>query len=104
MKTVTLGQSGVAVSHLGLGGFELGPEEGEQPDLPRAKRVIAAAQDAGITWIDTAERYHETRNEMLIGQALGESDMLVSSKVGRKPYGSGFRRDQVRAACLASLE
>lgn len=104
MKTVALGRSGVEVSQLGLGGFELGPEEGEQPDLPRAKRVIAAARDAGITWIDTAERYHETRNETLIGQALGDAEMLVSSKVGRKPYGSGFRRDEVRAACLASLQ
>jgi aryl-alcohol dehydrogenase-like predicted oxidoreductase len=104
MKTFALGQSGVAVSQVGLGGFELGPEEGEQPDLPRAERVIAAAQEAGINWIDTAERYHETQNEALIGAALGTTEMLVSSKVGRKPYGSGFRRDEVWAACRASLE
>ena len=104
MKTVALGQSGVEVSHLGLGGFELGPDEGEQPDLARAKIVIAAARDAGINWIDTAEGYHETRNEALIGAALGDSEMLVSSKVGRKPYGSGFRPDEVWAACRASLE
>jgi aryl-alcohol dehydrogenase-like predicted oxidoreductase len=104
VKTVALGQSGVVVSHLGLGGFELGPEEGEQPDIPRAERVIAAARDAGINWIDTAERYHETQNEALIGAALRDPEMLLSSKVAPKPRGSGFRPDEVRAACVASLE
>ena len=104
MKSVILGQSGVSVSNLGLGGFELGPEEGEQPDLPRAERVLAAARDEGITWIDTAERYHESQNEALIGAALSNTEMLVASKVAPKPNGSGFRPDEVRAACLGSLE
>jgi aryl-alcohol dehydrogenase-like predicted oxidoreductase len=103
VKTFALGRSGVAVSYIGLGGFELGPEEGEPPDLPRAERVIAAARDAGINWIDTAERYHDTLNEALIGAALGDAEILVASKVAPKPNGSGFRPDEVRAACIESL-
>jgi len=103
VKSVALGQSGVSVSQLGLGGFELGPEEGEQPDLPRAERVIAAARDAGVNWIDTSERYHESQNETLIGTALGNTEMLVASKVAPKPNGSGFRPEEVRAACTGSL-
>ena len=30
--------------------FELGPDEGEEPDVVRAARVIETAQEAGVTW------------------------------------------------------
>ena len=110
MKTVALGQSGVAVSQLGLGGFELGPEEGEQPDLPRAERVIAAAQDAGINWIDTAERYHETQNETLIGaraRRLGDARRVEGRAESRTaaasvPTRSGLRASGASRASAAS--
>ncbi len=70
METRTLGKSGVSVSRVGLGGFELGPEVGEEPDVDRAVGVIEAALDAGINWLDTSENYLDTRNESLIGAAL----------------------------------
>ncbi len=102
MKSFELGRSGVSVSQIGLGGFELGPEAGEQPDLARAERVMASALEAGVNWVDTSERYHECGNETLIGEAVPE-DMLVASKIAPKPNGSGFRPDEIRAGCLASL-
>jgi aryl-alcohol dehydrogenase-like predicted oxidoreductase len=94
---------------VGLGGFELGPEEGEEPDVETASRVIGMAVDAGINWIDTSENYNDTRNESLIGAALAgiSPEFLVSSKAAPTPLltggGSGFRRDQIHAACRASL-
>jgi aryl-alcohol dehydrogenase-like predicted oxidoreductase len=103
MRTAVVGASGLSVSEVGLGGYELGPEEEEQPDVERARRVVSTALDAGVNWIDTSERYHELRNEALIGEALG-TEMLVATKVAPKPRGSGFRPAEVRAACLASMK
>jgi aryl-alcohol dehydrogenase-like predicted oxidoreductase len=68
-----LGTSGVSVSTVGLGGFELGHEEGDAPDVDRAVRVIETALAAGTDWIDTSENYHDTRNESLIGAAFARS-------------------------------
>jgi aryl-alcohol dehydrogenase-like predicted oxidoreductase len=98
------------VSVVGLGGFELGHEEGEPPGVARAVRVIETALDAGTDWLDTSENYHETRNESLIGAALARvhGDVMVSSKASPEPAitggGSGFRRHEIHAACRGSLE
>jgi aryl-alcohol dehydrogenase-like predicted oxidoreductase len=104
VETIPVGASGVSLATIGLGGFELGPEEGEQPDPERARKVVAAALEAGVNWLDTAEGYHKTRNEALIGEVLAGDHMLVATKVGPAPDGTGFRPEEIRAACLASLE
>ncbi len=105
----SIGGSAVAISRIGLGGYELGPEPGEEPDAARAARVVAAAIDCGVNWLDTSENYLATRNEEVIGEALqrvGE-DFLVASKVAPGAAitggGSGFRREQVLQACRDSL-
>jgi aryl-alcohol dehydrogenase-like predicted oxidoreductase len=110
MKQQELGRSGVTVSALGLGGVEFGPEAGDDhPDVDRAVAVIEAAREQGIDWLDTSENYYDTRNEALIGEALAKisDDFKVATKVAPSPKisggGSGFRPDQVHAACRASL-
>jgi aryl-alcohol dehydrogenase-like predicted oxidoreductase len=101
----SVGGGSVVVSRVGLGGFELGPEEGETVDVGRGIAVVEAALDAGINWIDTSERYHDGRNESLIGDVLHRvsREMLVATKVAPAPRGSGFRPDEIRAACERSL-
>jgi aryl-alcohol dehydrogenase-like predicted oxidoreductase len=102
----------VQLTRVGLGGYELGPEPDEEPDVPNAVRVIRAAIDCGINWLDTSENYLATLNEEVIGAALVEigsrDDFLIASKVAPRPGvtggGSGFRREQVHAACRGSLE
>ena len=109
MDRRSLGLSGVDISRVGLGGYELGPEPGEEPDVDRAERVIKTAIANGVNWLDTSENYLETRNESVIGPALGriEDDFLIASKVapgaGVTGGGSGFRREQVLQACRDSL-
>jgi aryl-alcohol dehydrogenase-like predicted oxidoreductase len=109
MRECRLGESGVSVSVIGLGGVELGPEDGEAPDVDRAVQVLAAAAAQGINWIDTSENYYDTRNEALIGAALAKvrDDIRVATKVAPGSAGSGggsgFRPEQVRSACEASL-
>ncbi|HUK98756.1 MAG TPA: aldo/keto reductase [Gaiellaceae bacterium] len=105
-----VGSSGVAISRIGLGGYELGPEPDEEPDVARAVRVIETGIENGINWLDTSENYLDTHNEEVIGAALAQIDdeFLVASKVAPRPGvtggGSGFRRDQVLSACRGSLQ
>ncbi|MFY9577894.1 MAG: aldo/keto reductase [Gaiellaceae bacterium] len=109
MELRPLGSSGVSISRIGLGGFELGPDTGEEPNVDRAVHVIETAVDAGINWIDTSENYLETRNESLIGAALDriDADFVLATKVapgaGVTGGGTGFRRQQVHQACRDSL-
>jgi aryl-alcohol dehydrogenase-like predicted oxidoreductase len=105
-----VGASGVMVSRVGLGGYELGPEPHEEPDAVRAAEVIAVAIECGVNWLDTSENYLATRNEELIGAALAkvaDESFLLASKVAPGAAvtggGSGFRREQVLAACSDSL-
>lgn len=109
MKRHAVGGSGVEISQIGLGGYELGPEPDEQPDAERAARVIDAAREGGVNWLDTSENYLATHNEEVIGEALQlvGGEFLVASKVAPGAAitggGSGFRREQVLQACRGSL-
>jgi aryl-alcohol dehydrogenase-like predicted oxidoreductase len=104
-----VGDSGVEISRIGLGGYELGPEPDEEPDPERAAYVIGAAIDGGVNWLDTSENYLATHNEEVIGEALQAvgGDFLVASKVAPEPSltggGSGFRPEEVLQACRDSL-
>lgn len=105
----SVGSSDVEISQIGLGGYQLGPEPDEEPDVARATRVIRAAIECGINWIDTSENYLATQNEKVIGAGLEavDGEFLVASKVapgaGITGGGSGFRREQVLKACSDSL-
>jgi aryl-alcohol dehydrogenase-like predicted oxidoreductase len=109
VETHEVGRSGVSVTTVGLGGIEIGPAEGEEPDIDRSIAVLEATLAAGINWLDTSENYYETQNESLIGEGLRrvEGELLVATKVAPGRAGSGggtgFRPDEVRAACRASM-
>jgi aryl-alcohol dehydrogenase-like predicted oxidoreductase len=109
MARQIIGLGEVSISRVGLGGYELGPEPDEEPDVARAARVIEAAREAGINWLDSSENYLDKRNETVIGAALAQvdGDFLVATKVAPGAAitggGSGFRREQVNTACRDSL-
>ena len=50
MDRLQVGRSGVEISGIGLGGYELGPEPEEEPDVDRAERVIKTAIANGVNW------------------------------------------------------
>jgi predicted aldo/keto reductase-like oxidoreductase len=60
-----LGRTGVEVSILGLGGYHLGTIGSRE-----AVRIVQAAVDAGITFMDNAWEYHDGESEKRMGQAL----------------------------------
>jgi len=63
----TLGRTGERVSAIGLGGFHLG-----KPDLPEAQsvRIIRAAIDAGLNFLDNSWDYNGGMSEIRMGKAL----------------------------------
>ena len=104
MRLRALGTSGVEVSAIGLGGYELG--DGEALSIEHVREIVTASLDAGVNWFDTSEVYLDTRNETAIGEAiLGFRDeLIVASKVAPTPDGTGLRPEQIASACRASLK
>jgi aryl-alcohol dehydrogenase-like predicted oxidoreductase len=63
-----LGATGAMVSALGLGGYHIG----QMKDQREAIRLVQAAIDAGITFMDNAWEYHDGRSETLMGKAIAD--------------------------------
>jgi aryl-alcohol dehydrogenase-like predicted oxidoreductase len=106
MQTRRLGSKGPEISVIGYGAWEAGgadwgPNESEDAVIA----AMHAALDAGIGWIDTAEVYGDGVSETLVGRAVAgrRDDLLIFTKVAPSPEGTGFRPEQVRSACEASL-
>ena len=58
----------VSVSALGLGGYHLGSVK----SVREATRLVHAAIDAGITFMDNAWEYHEHESEIRMGRAIAD--------------------------------
>jgi len=82
-----LGNTGVEVAAIGLGGYHIGKPGSED----EAVRIIHAAIDAGITFMDNAWEYHNGRSEELMGRALaGRRDQVfLMTKVCTHGRGAG---------------
>jgi uncharacterized protein len=69
LPTRPLGATGEEVPILALGGYHLG-----LPPRDEAIRLVHAAIDAGITFMDTAWEYHDGESEARLGEALSQGD------------------------------
>jgi len=84
MDKKTLGNTGPAVSALGLGCMGMSDFYGDA-DRGESIATIHAALDAGVTLLDTGDFYGMGHNEMLIGEALKgrrREDLEISVKFG----------------------
>ncbi len=108
MNYRTLGRTGLSVSALALGTVELGleygiplPGESGRPGDAEGIRIVHAALDGGINFIDTARAYGES--ERVLGLALADrrARVVLASKVATQPTPSGAA---LREAMLASLD
>jgi aryl-alcohol dehydrogenase-like predicted oxidoreductase len=66
MPTRPLGRTGARVSILGLGGAHVG----RQDDPAESVRLVRAAVDAGITFLDNSWDYSDGQSEARMGKAL----------------------------------
>ena len=62
----TFGKTDIKVSALGLGGFHIGVPEDENDGI----RIVRAAVDAGINFLDNCWDYHNGKSEVVMGKAL----------------------------------
>ena len=89
MRYRTLGDSGLLVSVVGLGCNNFGG----RIDVKRARAVVDAAIDAGITLFDTAEMYgKDGGSELALGEVLeGRRDKVVlATKFGHQRVDMGY--------------
>ena len=70
MQTRQLGKTGLAVSAIGMGTWELGGQEWGDIDESDAVSLLRYAHDRGITLYDTADQYGGGRSETLLGKAF----------------------------------
>ena len=117
MRYNLLGRTGLYVSELCLGTMTFGGGSGVWEHMgglgqEPADKLVAAAFDAGINFIDTADVYAEGDSERITGQALRNlgirrDDVVVATKVhgptGPGPNSKGASRyhilDAVQASC-----
>lgn len=88
MEKRILGRTGFEVSIIGLGGIPI-----QQCSQEDATKLIKAAYDNGINFIDTARAY--TVSEDYIGRALkdlGIDDMYIATKTAARTY-EGAKKD-----------
>jgi 1-deoxyxylulose-5-phosphate synthase len=100
-----LGPTGVRVSPLCLGTLNFGGPTADD----EAIRIVDAALDAGINFIDTANIYHGGRSEEAVGKALAgrRHRVVLATKVhgrmGDGPNDQGTSRLHILRACEESL-
>ncbi|NJN54702.1 MAG: aldo/keto reductase [Anaerolineae bacterium] len=105
MEYRQLGNSGVRVSVIGMGTNQFG----NKVDQANVNSVLAAAQEMGINFIDTADVYADGRSEETLGHALqGRRDRFVLAtkvymKTGDGPNDMGASRYHIMQGVEASL-
>ena len=92
MNYVRLGRTGLKVSEYCMGGDNFGGQMDEAESL----RVMAAAFDGGVNFIDTANVYEEGRSETFVGKFMQgrRYDVILASK-GNGRLGLGPNDRQV---------
>jgi aryl-alcohol dehydrogenase-like predicted oxidoreductase len=86
-----LGNTGLEVSEVGLGGWQLGDQDDWGGiDARTAQRVIHEALEGGISLFDTAPNYACGDSERILGEALAgrRSEVVLVSKFGHRPEGN----------------
>lgn len=112
MEYVRLGSTGLEVSRLCLGCMNFGSGEPWMLDDEEASHdLLAAAMDAGINFLDTANVYSHGESERIVGEAIADrdrSELAVATKVfgpmGEGPNQSGLSRKHIIDQCHASLD
>src|SRR6185312_12640802 len=106
-----LGPQGLEVSAIGLGCMGMSDAYGPSDEATNL-RVLNAAVDIGMNFLDTADMYGFGANERLLAKVLKtrREDIVLATKFGiaRAPEGAFLgingTPEYVRAACDASLE
>jgi aryl-alcohol dehydrogenase-like predicted oxidoreductase len=98
MRKITLGITGIEVSTIAFGTWQLGGDWGSF-DEGEAIRAIRYARELGINLFDTAQGYGFGASERLLGKALRDDiehrrdEIVIATKGGLRMTGDGLVRD-----------
>jgi aryl-alcohol dehydrogenase-like predicted oxidoreductase len=111
MKYRPLGKTGLTVSELSLGTWQVGGVWGTGFDHDLAQKLLHAAYEEGVNFFDTADVYEAGESERAVGRFLtsvGDKDRLfVATKCGKQiePFvNEGFSPEVLRGYVEDSLE
>jgi aryl-alcohol dehydrogenase-like predicted oxidoreductase len=98
MKTTTLGRSGLRVSRIAFGTWQLGGDWGRF-DEDAAVTAIRRARDLGVNFFDTAQAYGFGASEQILGKALRDeltrerNELVIATKGGLRQTDAALVRD-----------
>jgi len=106
MQFRPLGNTGLVVSSVGFGAWQLNNPLWGGPDESESIRLVQAALDAGCNFFDTAPNYGDGASEMVLGRALrGRRDhAVICTKFGHTgPHTKDFSTARLRPTSEGSL-
>jgi aryl-alcohol dehydrogenase-like predicted oxidoreductase len=95
MNYTILGKSGLEVSRIAFGTWQLGGDWGATDTLAATDAIRRAAEN-GVTLFDTAQGYGFGESERLLATALRQlprEKLVIATKGGLRPAGNGVARD-----------
>lgn len=86
MNYRTLGKTGLKISEISLGTWQVGGKWGSGFDDKNADKIINSAIDNGVNFIDTADVYENGLSEKAVGRVVKSRSerIYVASKCGRQ--------------------
>ncbi|MBN1698177.1 MAG: aldo/keto reductase [Spirochaetales bacterium] len=96
MKRRQLGNTGLMVSEIGFGAFQIGDEYARgRMSLQEAVSLVHAARDAGCNFFDTAPLYGGGKSEEILGVAFSgrREEVIINTKCGHYPGETGRNFD-----------
>lgn len=86
MKERVFGKTGRKITEIGLGTWQLGTKWGDPFNKEEAMKILEAAYETGITFIDTADVYNSGNSELTIGEFISKhkDHFYITTKCGRK--------------------
>lgn len=86
MKYRTLGKTTWKISEISLGTWQVGGKWGSEFDHGNADKIINAAIDGGVNFIDTADVYNSGLSEAAVAKAIKASseEVYLATKIGRR--------------------
>jgi aryl-alcohol dehydrogenase-like predicted oxidoreductase len=105
VKKRAFGNTGIEVSEIGIGGWQLGEQRWNGPDETESIRLVHRALAAGVNFFDTAPCYADGRSEAILGKALSDrrGQVVICTKFGRSPEGTDFDHGRIGWSIESSL-
>ena len=107
MNLRQFGSTGLTVSEIGLGTWQLANPDWGVSDKNEALQIVQKSLEAGCTFFDTAPGYGGGRSEELLGEGLKSvrKDVIICTKFGHTAEGkTDFSTEAIRPSLEASMK